>query len=404
VLDDFHVIKHRRLWKVLEDYLTGGLEWDVRVIGQKAEAQGVTAEYVEMLAEVGDLNIGWHEDRIMDFSVRRGARADADRFRDLIADLRTPANQLIGTLTHAVTSKALQRGASAFRSIVDQVDSAVETMHARMKNPNELVGISFGSQLPTFDRNTQGIQPRRLYLIAATSSKGKSTIAGQWAVNWAVGSAVPVDFISLEMDETELLFKAASHLTGIDSMKISSGRLTEDEAKRVEKAMLRLRSSTLRIYAPDSLTTDEWLLYAREAVMERRTEVFVIDYAQMVGADGHELRSRRDEQLRRFAYESKLKVARGMETAVLIVAQLKRDAANKEEPTMEDMADCYDLSRAADVGFFLSQAEDSSLTDGWIGKNRQGPPGVRIPMHFDKPTGTFSEPQASKVPAYRILS
>jgi hypothetical protein len=44
------------------------------------------------------------------------------------------------------------------------------------------------------------------------------------------------------------------------------------------------------------------------------------------------------------------------------------------------------------------------MTDGWIGKNRQGPGQVRIPFNFDKPNQTFSEGGGVKVPDYRILS
>jgi DNA primase len=402
-LDDFHVIKHRRLWAVLEAYMAEGLEWDVLTISRKALDQGVSNEYVEQLAELGDHNIGWHEDQVIDLATRRGVRQDADRFRDLIGDLKTPASQLIGQLTHSVTSKALQRGSAAFRSIADQADEAMDILHTRMKNPDDVIGIPFGTQFPMLTRNLQGAQARRFMLVAATSGKGKSTLTLQWCAAWAM-MAVPVDFISLEMDEIEILFKMCSHLTGIDSMKISSGRLDPQEAKRVEAAMMRLRMSPLRIYAPDGITTNEFLLYAREAKMERRTEVFVVDYAQMVGRDPEDRDLRRDEQLGRFAYTSKLKIARGLDACVIACAQLRRDAATKDEPTPEDMGDSYDLSRAADVVILIGKPEDSSMYDIWIGKNRQGPPQVRIPSYYDKPNQTFSEPSGAKVPDYRILS
>ena len=238
--------------------------------------------------------------------------------------------------------------------------------------------------------------------MAATSGKGKSTLTWQWCVCWAM-QAIPVDFVSLEMDETELLFKGASHLTGIDSMKISAGRLDDSEARRVERAMMRLRSSPLRIWAPDDLTTNEFLLYARESVMERRTEAFVVDYAQMVGPDAEDRQLRRDQQLGRFAYGCKQKVARALDTSVIIAAQLRRDAAAKEEPTPEDMGDSYDIARASDVVVLISQAEDSSMTDVWVGKNRQGAGGgIRIPCHYGKPVQTFREPQGLKEPEYAL--
>jgi hypothetical protein len=89
-----------------------------------------------------------------------------------------------------------------------------------------------------------------------------------------------------------------------------------------------------------------------------------------------------------------------MDTSVILCAQLRRDAAGKEEPTPEDMGDSYDIVRASDVVVLISQAEDSSMTDVWVGKNRQGPGQTRIPCHYAKPVQTFREPQGLKEPEY----
>jgi replicative DNA helicase len=204
------------------------------------------------------------------------------------------------------------------------------------------------------------------------------------------------------MDADEILFKCASHLTGIDSQKISGGQLGDDELRRVEQAMLRIRNSPLRIYTPDGITPSEFVLYAREAVMERRTEIFCVDYAQMVGPDPEDKRASRYEQLGTFAYAAKQKVARALDTSVVCMAQLKRDAAQKEEPTPEDMGDSYELVRAADFILLINETETAS--EAWVGKNRQGPGGVLIPMRYDKPTQTFHEDHsgATKTPDYRI--
>jgi DNA primase len=401
VAADFYVLKHQRVWAILVGMLEEGLDFDLVIAKKHAEASGVEPDYLDLLASTNDLNIGWHEDRVIDLAVRRGAQQDADHFREVIADVSVPANQLIGGLTHAVTSKALGRGSGAFVGIAEQVDEAMDKLQERMKNPNEVYGISMGSQFPTLTRNLQGWQKRRLVLVAATSGGGKSTLTLEYVTAMSVGLSVPCDFVSLEMDSDEILFKQCSHLTGIDSLKISGGSLTPDEARRVEKAMMRLRNSPLRIYCPDGITPNEFVLYARESVMERRTEVFVLDYAQMVGPDADTVRLSRYEQLGRFAYSAKQKVCRGLDTTVICCAQLKRDAAGKEEPTPEDMGDSYELVRAADVILLLNQLEDGN--ELWIGKNRQGPGQVCIPLHYDKPSQTLRESNGSKTPDYAVL-
>jgi replicative DNA helicase len=401
--NDFFVLKHQRVWRTLEGMLADGLEFDVATVRRRAADQGVDADYVDELAATGELNIGWHEDQVIDYSIRRQARADADHFRDVIGDLSVPANQLIGTLTHSVTSKALGRGSGAFVAINEQVDEAMDKLLARAKNPGKVVGVDLGSQFPTLNRSIQGWQRRRLVLVGATSGRGKSTLTLQICVGAAVHQAVPTDFISLEMDADEILFKVASHMTGIDSLRIAAGEVDKDEIRRVERALARVRRSPLRIYPPDGITPNEFLLYAREAVMERRTELFVLDYAQMVGPDPDTAKLSRYEQLGRFAYLAKQKICRGLDTTVIACAQLKREAASKEEPSPEDMGDSYELVRAADVILLINE-NDNQQHELWIGKNRQGPNGVLVPAHYDKPTNTFYELSGgSREPDYRLL-
>lgn len=400
--EDFYVIKHQRVWDMLTQMLADGLDFDAATARRRAEAQGVQAEYMDALAQTGDLNIGWHEEQVIDLSVRRSSRADADHFREIIADLSVPANQLIGSLTHGVTSKALGRGASALRSTVEQVDEAVETLHERMRNPDAVIGLDLGAQFPQLTQLLQGLQRRRLVTVAARSGMGKSTIVIQWFVGLSVHHGVPTDFVSLEMDESEILFKAAAHLTGIDSMKISAGRLTGDEIRKVEQAMLRLRKSPFRIYAPDGISPSEFLLFARESVMERRTELFALDFIQQVGSDPETRRLSRYEQLGEAAYLFKQKVCRGLDVGMICIAQLRRELANPSEPTPEDMGDSYEITRASDAVLLLSENEGGQH-ELWVGKNRQGAGQQLLTAAFDKPANTWREVAGAKTPDYAVI-
>lgn len=389
--EDFFVTKNRRVWRVLQEMVAAGLEFDPTTVKSRALLAGVDTEYIDVLIATGETNLAWHEDRVIEFSVRRSARKNADIFRDRISDLTTDATESIGGLTHQLTSQALGRTNSAFTPITDQADSAMELLLTRQEDPDALVGLNLGPQLGRFSQTLQGLQTRRFVLVAATSSRGKSTMTIQWAVYLSVIEKVPVDFVSLEMDSDEILFKACAHLTGIDSLKITGGVLSPEELGRVQKAMKMIRMSPLRIYVPDSITPSEFVLYAREAVMERKTEVFVIDYAQMVSPDPDFRKLSKYEQLGHFAYTSKLRIARALDVTVVACAQLTRGAAEKERPTMEDMGDSYDLARAADVVVLLHSNQDEGAREVWIDKNRQGASGVLIPIEFDQPTSTFRE-------------
>lgn len=385
---DFFMERHQRMWSAIEAVFRDGLEVERGVMLARATAAGVPATYIAELWDADGGNVEWHQAQVVDMASRRAARDSAQLFKERIADLQIPAAQSIGQLTQQVTERALGVG-NAFHEIADQVDETMETIQARMRGTG-VAGIDLGTQLPTLTAHLNGIQPRKFILVAAASGVGKSTLTLQACAAMAVGQAVPTDFISLEMDYEEIVFKLAAHLTGIDSMQIAKGALDKNEIRAVEGAMLRLRNSPLRIHTPDGISASEFVLYARESVMRRRTEVFVIDYAQMTSPDPEDVRLPRYQQIGNFGYAAKLKVARALDVAVIACAQLRRDAAGKEEPTSEDMGDSYDLVRAADAVLLLSQPVDQGM-ELWIGKNRMGRGHVLIPMDHDAPAQTFRE-------------
>jgi DNA primase len=401
-ITDFYMVRHQRLWKVLQGFLVEDLDFELVSIKQRAASNGVDEAYIDLLIDTGEGNIAYHEDKVADLSVRRSAKDSADRFRERIGDTSINAIDVIGDLTLGITKKTL--GSQRITPISEQVDRAMDTLHERMKNPDGVHGLDLGTQFPVLTKKLQGLQHRRLVLVAATSGVGKTTIVLQRIISLAVYQSVPCDFISLEMDEEEMIFKAASHLTGIDCEKITGGSLESWEAVLVEQALARIRKAPLRLYAPDDITPSEFVLYARESVMEHRTEVFVLDYAQLVSPEIGSEGKKTHEQLKEFGRVAKMQVARGMNTCVICPAQLTRASAERERPTKEDMGDCYDLTRTADVVVILKDYEGSDTIDCWLDKNRQGSGGHLIGMEFAKTEQTFYEHGGEAKPDYRLMA
>jgi DNA primase len=399
-MSDFFMVRHQRLWRVLEELLAEDLDFELVAMRQRAELATVDADYVDQLLQTPETNLAYHEDQIRDLALRRFAREAADRFREQVADTSQDAVTIISALTDGVTRRTLNN--SRLRTTAEIADAAMGTIHERMRNPNAIHGFDVGSQFPRLMQRIQGFQKKRFALVAATSGVGKTTIAFQWAVSYAVHGLIPTEFVSLEMDEEELLFKAAAHLTGIEAEKITGGSLDESEANLVEQALNRVAKSPLHLYAPSDITPSEFVLYCRESKLEYHTEIFMLDYAQLVSPEPGSEGKKTYEQLKEFGRIVKMQVAMGMDACVICPAQLTRMSADKEKPTKEDMGDSYDLSRTADVVCILKGNEESSTIDFWVDKNRQGPPGILIPMEFENNLQTFHEHGAPSAPDYRL--
>jgi replicative DNA helicase len=401
----FFVLKHRRVWDLLADMLIDGLEFDGATLAAKEAVYGVPSGYIAGMLALPDGNLDYHREQVADLALRRDARDDVVTFKDRITDLTQSAEVLVGDLTHQVTSKALRRTGSMSRQVTEQVDKAMEVLHERMRNPTEIHGLDLGAQFPNLSLKLQGLQPKRLVLVAALSRIGKSTLMLHWAASLGVHQSIPIDFVSLEMDEIEILYKIASHMTAIDSMKISGGSLDINEIAAVERAMIRIRNSPLRIWTPDGLTPTEFLLHAREQTMQRHIRAVFLDYVQLIDPEAGEARLSGYERLGDFGRLMKMKVARGMDIAVICAAQLNRDARNKEQPTGEDMGDSYALTRHSDVIMILSGNDDSSTIELRIDKNRQGQGGGLIPLTYTRPTQTFHElAGGARLPEYLVTT
>lgn len=402
VADDFFLMKHQRIWQVLESMMSQGLAADVATTQKFAEVQAIEPALIMEIAQTGDTNLDFHENQVVDLSLRRKAREDALAFRTDISDLNLDTDQVIGNFTHEVTAKVLRRE-SPDRNIVEQVDKAMDVLHERMKNPNAIHGLNLGAQQPNLTAALQGLQPRRLVVVAANSRRGKSTLITQWAAALSVGAAIPTDLISLEMDELELLYKIASHLTQIDSLAITGGSLNAQQLKGVERAMLKIRKSPLRIYTPDDMCPSEFLLYAREQRMQRRSEVFFFDYVQLASPERGSEKLSRYEQIGQFSRTAKMNIARGMECTVVVCAQMRREAADKERPTGEDVGDSYQIVRDSDVFIIIQGNDESTTSDVWLDKNRQGAGNQVFPTQYKKATQTFREASGGvDVPEYGV--
>jgi len=389
--EDLFMVRHQRLWDVLAGMLIDGREFDAITITAEAKRQGVPDGYVAGLWDLPDSNLDFHRERVADYALRRSTQRSAAAFQDRIADVSRPAEEVVGELTHDITAHALRKTGADQRDISEQVDQAMERLHERMQNDSEIWGLDLGAQFPHLSRLLQGLQAGRLYLVAADSKIGKTTLMTEWVASIGVHQSIPVDFVSLEMDEFEVLAKMASHMTAIDSTKIFSGRLDAQETRAVEYAMQRIRNSPLHVWCPDGMTAAEFLLYSRESTMRRHTQAFFVDYVQLIDPGPGQERDNGYKLYGDFARLAKMKVAKTMDVAVVCAAQLNREAAGKERPTSAQMGDSYSLVRHANVVMILNGNEEATTVELYVDRNRGGAGGGLRPLIYDRPTQTFRE-------------
>lgn len=106
----------------------------------------------------------------------------------------------------------------------------------RLYNQKEAItGIPTG--FIDLDRNTAGLHGSELILVAARPAMGKTAFALNIATHAATHANVPVAIFSLEMSKEQLVSRILSSETMIDSNKLRTGKMEEEDLIRLSEGL-----------------------------------------------------------------------------------------------------------------------------------------------------------------------
>jgi replicative DNA helicase len=125
----------------------------------------------------------------------------------------------------------------------------IESLHERR---TELLGVPSG--FVDLDRLTQGFQKGDLVIIAARPSMGKTSLASNIAFHAAHYHQVPVAFFSMEMSKAQLVQRLIASEGRIDSDRVRSGRMEQEEWSTFNKVGELLMQTPIIIDDQSSLT------------------------------------------------------------------------------------------------------------------------------------------------------
>ena len=100
------------------------------------------------------------------------------------------------------------------------------------------------------DRITAGFQPSNLIILAARPGMGKTSLALNIAAHVGIREALPVAVFSIEMSRDEVTQRLMCSEGRVDSSRLRTGRLAQDEWPRLTNACDRL--SRAPIYIDDT--------------------------------------------------------------------------------------------------------------------------------------------------------
>ncbi|MCC7041031.1 MAG: replicative DNA helicase [Burkholderiales bacterium] len=391
--DDFYSDAHRIIYAQTVKLAGEGKPVDVITL---SEALGATRQldYVGGLAYLGALvanvpsaaNIRHYAQIVRERSILRRLAAAAGEIADTAFN---PMGRNARTVLDEAEAKVLHigeqgsRGQRTYALLKDLLVSAVERIEElyNREHPSDVTGVASG--FTDLDRETAGLQPGDLIIVAGRPSMGKTTLALNIAEHVGLDLKLPVVIFSMEMGATQLAMRMIGSVGRLDAQKLRTGRLAADDWERLSSALGRLSEATILIDETPALTVIE--LRARARRLHRQYKglgLVIVDYLQLMQAQSQgENRATEISEISR----SLKALAKELKVPVVALSQLNRSLEQRpnKRPVMSDLRESGAIEQDADVILFIYRDEvynedspDKGSAEIIIGKQRNGPTGT----------------------------
>lgn len=232
----------------------------------------------------------------------------------------------------------------------EALGKAVSAIYERRKSGGRLRGISSGYS--GVDDFTLGLKKGELVLLAARPSMGKTAFALNICQNIARDGVVAI--FSLEMDAASLAERIISSESRVAT---NSHKLTDEDMELITSSMTKLRDRRIFIDDTSGVSIQQMRSKLRGLrSREKRIDLIMIDYIQLMEAPGMENRQQEVSYISR----SLKAIAKEFECPVLALSQLSRASEKRgvsKKPILSDLRESGAIEQDADIVMFIHRPE-----------------------------------------------
>jgi replicative DNA helicase len=269
-----------------------------------------------------------------------------------------------------------------FVPIREIVVTVLDRIQQASENRGAVTGIATG--FSDLDYRTAGLQPSELILLASRPSMGKTALALNIAHHVAFKLKQCIAIFSLEMSKEQLVNRLISMEARIDSHRLRTGSISDQEWSRLFEGAGVVGMSNLIIDDTPAITIRELRSKFRKYKLEHNLQMIVIDYLQMMSGSSSRYSDSRQNEISDISRALKA-LARELNVPVLVLPQLNRLVEQRPEkrPVLSDLRDSGAIEQDADVVMFIyrdeyynRETEKKGIAEIHIAKQRNGPIGT----------------------------
>ncbi len=295
-------------------------------------------------------------------------------------DAMEPASDILEKAEKSIFKIAQKKTNKTYSLIKDVLIDTFDNLERLATQEEEVMGIPSGFK--ELDRKTLGFTPGQLIVVASRPAMGKSALALNILTNVALRAGKSAVYFSLEMSKEELLNRILASEAMVDSNKIRSGKLDDEDWISLTNVSGTLSESKIILDDSAGYSPLELRARCRKLKMEYDIGLIVIDYLQLMEAG--RISASRQQDISEISRSLKV-LAREIGVPIIALSQLSRAPEQRidHRPMLSDLRESGSIEQDADMVMFLyrddyynPETEKKNIAEVILAKNRAGSTGT----------------------------
>lgn len=412
---DFYSDMHQEIFQAMMDITNQQKPIDITTLISRLQDLDMLnrvggADYVVQLADtsISSVNSRHYIDIIKKHAHARKLIDCANRILEKGFQGSETLDDIMDYAEREILNVTRDRKASEFKTSRSVISNVMQELMNLRNSDSRITGIKTG--YIDLDKKTNGFQRGDLIILAARPAMGKTAFALNLALNASFYNPGAIAIFELEMPAEQLMRRILSAKSYVESSKMRSGFISDEEFNKLNEAANELMGSKIFIDDSSNIKVGEIYSKCRKLKSEHGLDLIVIDYLQLIS--GNSLRGSDNRQQEISEISRALKgLAREMNCPVIALSQLSRSVETRSDkrPMLSDLRESGAIEQDADIVMFLYRDEYYKKNDGENEEVEEDPNAtdktdVDIAKHRNGSTGQVSLAFQKSIQAFFNLS
>ena len=388
VADDFYQPANREIFDAMHALNTQGMPIDLVTVDDELSRRGTlegvggTNYLIELSQFVPSTVNAKAYVQIVDekSTLRRMIKATGDISQACYAQ-SDQVSDILGAAEKSIFDIIMRRNeGSTLKHIADVLPDTYLRIEQLAQLKGSIDGVPMG--FVDLDNLLTGLHGGELVIVGARPSMGKSAFGLNITGYAGTQAGRSVAYFSLEMPNDQLAMRLLCSDARVDMQAVRHGSLHDEDWVKLSAALGPLAASNIYMDDTSGITPSQLRSRCRRLKMERGLDMVVVDYLQLMSADGRV--ENRQNEVSEISRNLK-SIAKELNVPVVALAQLSRAGAQRSDkrPILSDLRDSGAIEQDADVIMFLHReeyydpnTEDKNIAEVIVAKQRNGPLGT----------------------------